>query len=193
MGGHIRRHATYANVVATMALLFAMSGGALAAGHYLITSTKQISPKVRKALKGNVGPRGLTGSTGPSGPEGKQGLIGPEGHEGKQGTSAPTLWASVLVNEITGTPSITAGTGVTSVTRPHTGEALVTFDQDVTNCSFQATLVGPGGGYYTPPNEISVFTGFYSGSGLSNQQVMVTTLHNKEPNSAYSFSIAAIC
>jgi hypothetical protein len=30
----IRRRATYANVTATLALFFAMSGGALAAGHY---------------------------------------------------------------------------------------------------------------------------------------------------------------
>jgi hypothetical protein len=35
----IRRHLSYANVVATMALVFAMSGSALAAKHYLITST----------------------------------------------------------------------------------------------------------------------------------------------------------
>jgi hypothetical protein len=35
-----------------------MSGGALAAKRYLINSTKQINPKVLKALKGNVGPWG---------------------------------------------------------------------------------------------------------------------------------------
>ena len=42
---------TYANVAATLALVFAMSGGAPAANHYLITSTNQISPKVLKELK----------------------------------------------------------------------------------------------------------------------------------------------
>jgi hypothetical protein len=41
---------TYANVVATLALVLAMSGGALAASHYLITSTRQISPRVLKKL-----------------------------------------------------------------------------------------------------------------------------------------------
>jgi cytoskeletal protein RodZ len=46
----IRRHLNYANIVATLALLFAMSGGALAAKHYLINSTKQISPKALQAL-----------------------------------------------------------------------------------------------------------------------------------------------
>jgi hypothetical protein len=46
----LRRHLSYANVTATLALVFAMSGGALAAKHYLLTSTKQISPKVLKQL-----------------------------------------------------------------------------------------------------------------------------------------------
>jgi hypothetical protein len=45
-----RRHLSYANVTATLALVFAMTGGALAANHYLLTSTKQISPKVLKQL-----------------------------------------------------------------------------------------------------------------------------------------------
>jgi hypothetical protein len=44
----IRRHVTYADVAATLALVFAMSGGALAAKHYLLTSTKQIKPSVLK-------------------------------------------------------------------------------------------------------------------------------------------------
>jgi hypothetical protein len=44
----IRRHLSYANVVATFALVFAMSGGALAAQHYLLRSTKQIKPSLLK-------------------------------------------------------------------------------------------------------------------------------------------------
>jgi hypothetical protein len=46
----MRRYLTYANVTATLALVFAMSGGALAAKHYLLSSTKQISPKVLEGL-----------------------------------------------------------------------------------------------------------------------------------------------
>jgi hypothetical protein len=44
----IRRHLSYANVVATFALVFAMSGGALAAQHYLLRSPKQIKPSLLK-------------------------------------------------------------------------------------------------------------------------------------------------
>jgi hypothetical protein len=103
-----RRFLTYANVVATLALVFAMSGGALAASHYLINSTRQISPKVLKKLKGNTGTHGVTGATGttgaagaagPSGgtkifkgatgPEGPEGLEGFEGQEGPRGPEGP--------------------------------------------------------------------------------------------------------
>ncbi len=76
---------TYANVVATLALVFAMSGGAIAANHYLITSTKQISPKVIKKLKGKRGPAGKQGPAGPAGPQGKEGPVGKEGLAGKDG------------------------------------------------------------------------------------------------------------
>lgn len=194
MNAFMRRHVTYANTVATMALVFAMSGSALAASHYLISSTKQISPKVRRALKGNTGPQGLTGATGTTGatgPEGKQGQTGKEGPEGKRGESATRLWASV--NGEATTPTIIAGSGVTSVSRLSTGLTLVTFDQNVSKCSFQATLVSPGGGYFTPPNEISTFTGFYEYSGLTEQQVVVATVHSSTPTNGYSFSIAALC
>jgi Collagen triple helix repeat (20 copies) len=95
----IRRRLCYANVVATLALVFAMSGGALAAGHYLLTSTSQISPKVLKALKGKSGPAGATGaqgaagSQGPAGAQGAQGLkgeTGPAGAAGVQGLKGET-------------------------------------------------------------------------------------------------------
>jgi hypothetical protein len=73
MHSPIRRHLTYANITATLALVFAMSGGALAAKHYLITSTGQISPKVLKNLRHKAGPRGPTGAAGPAGKEGPSG------------------------------------------------------------------------------------------------------------------------
>jgi hypothetical protein len=75
----IGRYLNYANVVATLALVFAMSGGALAANHYLVNSTKQISPKVLKKLKGNRGPQGGAGAQGLAGP---RGLVGPQGATG---------------------------------------------------------------------------------------------------------------
>jgi hypothetical protein len=81
----LRSRLTYANVVATLALVFAMSGGALAATHYLISSTKQISPKVLEALHGVRGKTGATGSPGPAGTAGATGNTGPKGDPGVQG------------------------------------------------------------------------------------------------------------
>jgi hypothetical protein len=83
-----------ATVISVLALVFAMSGGAYAAGKYLITSTKQISPKVLKALKGAngasganglAGAPGTAGATGPGGPQGAAGPGGPQGPAGPQG------------------------------------------------------------------------------------------------------------
>src|SRR5438552_4291750 len=90
----MRRRLNYANVTATLALFFALSGGALAAKHYLLTSTKQISPKVLRSLKGKTGPAGPAGSPGAVGREGLQGKEGPQGKEGKAG---PTILGAITV------------------------------------------------------------------------------------------------
>jgi Collagen triple helix repeat (20 copies) len=86
-----RIHVSPATAIATLALVFAMTGGAYAAKHYLITSTKQISPKVLKALKGKAGangaqgPAGAAGAAGPQGPGGAAGAKGETGAPGGKG------------------------------------------------------------------------------------------------------------
>ena len=93
----VRRHLSYANVTATMALLFAMSGSALAASKeftaepksrefsYVITSINQLSPSVRAKLIA-AGKPGRTGPAGGSGAAGSQGPVGPSGAAGTAGT-----------------------------------------------------------------------------------------------------------
>jgi hypothetical protein len=83
----LRGHITFANVAATLALVLAMSGGALAASRYLLNSTRQINPKVLRQLRGRTGPRGSLGPEGPEGPLGPQGQRGPEGKQGPEGVS----------------------------------------------------------------------------------------------------------
>ena len=90
MFNRIRSRLTYTNLAVTLAVFFAISGGAMAAGHYLVTSTKQISPKVLKALKGAAGPSGAAGAAGAAGPQGPAGPAGTKGETGATGPQGPT-------------------------------------------------------------------------------------------------------
>jgi hypothetical protein len=115
----IRKRLTPATVIATIALVFAMSGGAYAAGKYLITSTKQISPKVLKSLQGRAGARGATGLQGPAGapgvgtpgPQGPAGAAGPKGDTGATGApGAPGTNGKNGTNGKEGSPWTAGGT-----------------------------------------------------------------------------------
>jgi Collagen triple helix repeat (20 copies) len=80
-----RMHLTPSTVIATLASVFAMTGGAYAANRFLITSTRQIGPKVLKSLKGAKGPNGANGANGAAGPAGPAGATGPGGAQGTPG------------------------------------------------------------------------------------------------------------
>ena len=86
----MRKRLSYANVTATLALVFAMSGGAMAANSYLINSTKQINPKVLKKLTGKPGKNGIAGANGATGTAGATGATGPQGAKGETGTKGET-------------------------------------------------------------------------------------------------------
>ncbi len=87
--GALLKHVSPATVVAIVALVFAMSGGAFAlsgggsgGGH----ATAQVAKAKKKSKsKSTTGPRGPKGETGPAGKEGKEGKEGPAGKEGKEG------------------------------------------------------------------------------------------------------------
>jgi hypothetical protein len=82
-----RIHLSPTTVIATLALVFAMTGGAYAAKKYLITSTKQISPSVLKSLQGKAGPAGVAGVQGLAGPAGPAGSAGAKGDNGSNGSN----------------------------------------------------------------------------------------------------------
>lgn len=82
-----RMSVTPSAVIATVALVFAMTGGAYAANKYLITSTKQIKPSVLKQLQGKAGKTGPAGASGAQGPAGTAGAKGANGTAGTNGTN----------------------------------------------------------------------------------------------------------
>jgi hypothetical protein len=93
MARNMRGRFSYANIAATLALVFSMSAGAVAATHYVINSTKQINPKVLEKLHGKTGPAGAPGAPGPAGnegPAGKEGLAGKTGPAGEEGPAGKT-------------------------------------------------------------------------------------------------------
>jgi hypothetical protein len=124
----IRKRLTYTNVAATLALVFAMSGGAYAAGKYLITSTKQISPKVLKSLKGASGKNGANGATGPAGPTGATGPAGPQGPAGGTG------------------PTGALGTSVTSTALPKGNKECKEGGSEFTSASGKTTACNGASG-----------------------------------------------
>ena len=105
-------------IVACVAIVLAMGGTGLAAKKYLITSTKQISPKVLAKLHGARGARGLTGPAGAAGAKGANGANGAPGAPGAAGSAKG--YAEVLV-----TPSLhivdNVGFASTAVSSPSGG------------------------------------------------------------------------
>lgn len=75
----IRRNLTPGTAIAVVALVFAMSGGAIAAKNY---TTAKADASKQTAKRGPKGPRGKQGVPGPQGP---QGLPGPKGEKGEKG------------------------------------------------------------------------------------------------------------
>jgi hypothetical protein len=101
MFSHARnRLGTAGLLMAIIALVAALGGGAYAASGSLTSKEKKEVKKIANAeakkLQGTgpagpAGPKGDTGSQGPQGKEGSQGKEGPQGKEGKEGPFVPQV------------------------------------------------------------------------------------------------------
>jgi hypothetical protein len=118
-----RMRVSPAMVIAGLALVFAMTGGAYAAKKYLIISTKQISPSVLKQLQGKAGPAGANGAQGPAGLQGPAGAAGAKGDtgaagkDGAQGSEGPAGPAGATgATGNSGVKGLAGATGATGAT-----------------------------------------------------------------------------
>jgi hypothetical protein len=109
----VRQHFSYANVVATLALVFAMSGGAIAATGGFTSASSSIKACVggngilkvltgkkcksgQKAVSWNQ--QGPAGAQGPAGPQGATGPTGPTGTAGLNGEPGPSATTALTAN-----------------------------------------------------------------------------------------------
>ena len=77
------------NLIAWLALFFALTGTGIAASRYVITSPTQIKPSVLRKLQGSQGSQGEPGPQGLEGPIGAMGPAASPGREGKEGPQGP--------------------------------------------------------------------------------------------------------
>jgi hypothetical protein len=114
--GRIRRHLTYANAMATVAVFVALGSGAYAAstlsansvGSGQLKNGAVTPPKVSKAairlFKGQRGP------AGPAGLAGTQGSPGAAGQQGGQGPAGPGSKLAAFLTPVSSTYTAPAGT-----------------------------------------------------------------------------------
>jgi len=183
----IARHLTYANVTATLAVVLALSGGAVAAtGGF--TSAGKLQACVNgegtvKLLKaGKRCKKGQTlvswNQTGPAGARGAAGAQGSAGASlaGPAGTPAVTLWA-----EVNASGQLVASSGVTNVTGNASGR-FFTFNRDISKCGISATLnEGPATVVYAERNE------------FPNQIVTKTSFEKEEKPAAGGVDLVVSC
>jgi hypothetical protein len=190
-------------LVAVVALISSLTGGALAAAlidtgdiqngavtkkklHKNAVNSKKVKNKTLKAKDFADGQL----AQGVQGIPGLKGDKGEKGDKGDPGADATRLWASVNNDA---TPAILHGSGVTAVAvGGFTGQVKVSFDRDVSECSFQATVLGHGGGSLNPVVTAAITTGFYPASGLESNQVYVQTYVDSTRDER-DFDVAAFC
>ena len=200
----LRRHLSYANAMATVAVFIALGGTSYAAltitsknvkNESLTSADIKNSSLLSKDFKagqlaaGAPGPQGPAGAPGPKGdtgspgPQGPAGAKGDKGDKGDAGADATALWAVVNADGTLGR----GATGVTS-SRLFAGAYQVAFNRSVTNCAYVAGF----GDSTSTPAEYSGSVGTTRRSGNANA-VFVKTLNNSSVAEDRPFHLAVFC
>ena len=191
----VARHATYANIMSTIAVFAALSGTAYAAVALAPNSvgtaqlrdgavTKQkLGHSTIKALAAKPGPRGhtgLTGATGPAGAAGPAGVTGPVGPSDVWSVAVP-LTSILTTDAIYGA----TGTTVASVNLPPgrylASASVTTRASDVGSYEYQVRCVLRAGSDTDEATATHGSTGGYDGEDTLSLQLTTTVTAASEP------------
>jgi hypothetical protein len=178
----IRKHLSYANVIATFALVFAMTGGAIAAtGGFTSNGTIKACVNEEGGLKllkaGKHCKRGQkTVAWNQTGPVGAKGAAGSPGAPGATGATGDTKWASVNEDGL-----LLGSKGVTGVKNPESPYD-VSFDRDVSKCAVTATSND-----VIPTNRVG------TAQHISAETIRIRIRNAANEEEAAPFSIVAVC
>jgi hypothetical protein len=150
--GLLRRHLTYANVAATLALFLALGGAAYAATQLpknsvgtnqirkeAVTAGK-IAKKTRQQLQGDRGPQGPQGPQGKTGKTGAKGATGARGAQGNTGAPGADGTGPALEVVTSAKPIEAAGSPVVSQNLTQ-GAYVITADVVIESAFTAATTV----------------------------------------------------
>src|SRR5437763_5973461 len=194
MGGSRRFRPSPGLVVAAVALAVALSGTSYAAVQLIGNGqlkTVAVNSRVIKnhTVKGIDLATGVIrrGPVGPAGPPGSAGAPGPTGATGPSGPSGPAGSITKLTAVVNTNGTLARSQGTTSSTHLGTGTYEIVFNQDVTQCTYVATLGNPGA--LTPPaGEI----GAASRAGIPDG-VFVETRDSAGAAADRSFHLIVVC
>jgi hypothetical protein len=160
LGNVIKNRLGVPGLLAIVALVFAMVGGAWAAkGGVIIKKLSQIAPSVQKKLK-------VPGPQGPAGPAGPQGAVGPAGPAGAVGTNGTNGTNGNSVVVAAEPDGVNCGVGGVSVKVENTAGTKY-----VCNGTFEGGTLPAGG----------TETGVWSLSLEANQEPPPVPLHFNVP------------
>ena len=186
----MRRHLSYANVVSSLCLVLVIGGSAYAASALPRDSVGADQIKAGAVRSSEVKDRSLRAkdfAVGqlPKGDRGDPGPAGPQGPRGDTGTpaNATSLFAVVAAN---GTVSASSGVVGAVAHTSSTGIYVVTFNRDVSQCAFLATIGVRNGGL---PGDPEIAANNQTGSP---EQVVVETFLGATATDR-SFNVAVLC
>jgi len=189
--GDRRSRVSYANIVATLALVVAVGGGSAWAAtrhhhHYLVTSTGQIKPKVLKKLHGAKGAPGANGANGAAGARGARGATGATGATGAVGVSAGSntnVTLSAIRMAVVSATASTTGTDVViaQVAAQRTNPGA----KDTVSCVLNDITSSPG-------TDVDLVTATFPDTGATSTSSVDLPLQGEIPVKAGD-TVAASC